>query len=126
MEAYGALVLRVTLGAVFLAHAYAQLYLIGPHQMARYFVQAGLPFPLLGAWYVILAHGIGGLFLLLGVLARWAALANIPVMAGAVFAVHWKQGFFMDADGGWELAFVVLMATIAQALLGPGAFTLKR
>ena len=126
MEGYGALVLRVTLGAIFIMHAWLGLFVIGPEGMAQHFAEARIPLRQLGAWYVILAHGLGGLCLVLGVLARWAALANVPIMAGALYFVHLKEGFFMGKDGGYEYPLLLLMATIAQALLGPGFFTLKR
>lgn len=126
IESYGATVLRLFLGVVYLAHAYLAVVVYGPHGMAAFQRAQGLPFPEVGAWYVILAHGLGGLCLVLGVLVRAAALVNIPIMAGALFAVHLKQGFFMGKDGGYEYALLVLGATIAQALLGPGAFTLRK
>jgi len=126
MESYGATVLRISLGVVYLMHAYLAAFVFGPKGMVAYQTAKGIPFPEIATWYLILAHGLGGICLLLGVLVRWAALANIPVMAGALFFVHAKQGFFMGKDGGYEFALVVLGATIAQALLGAGAFTLKK
>lgn len=126
IESYGATVLRLFLGVVFLMHAYLAAVVYGPHGTAAFQRAQGLPFPEIGAWYVILAHGLGGLCLVLGVLVRLAALVNIPIMAGALFVVHLKQGFFMGKDGGYEYALLVLGATIAQALLGPGAFTLRK
>jgi putative oxidoreductase len=126
MESYGATVLRIVLGVVYLMHAYLAAIVFGPKGMVAYQTAKGIPFPEIATWYLILAHGLGGLCLLLGVLVRWAALANIPVMAGALFFVHAKQGFFMGKDGGYEYALLVLGATIAQALLGAGAFTLKK
>ena len=54
------------------------------------------------------------------------SLVNIPIMAGALFMVHLKQGFFMGKGGGYEYALLVLGATMAQALLGAGAFTLRK
>ena len=85
-----------------------------------------LPFPEVGAWYVIIAHGVGGICLILGLLVRWAALINVPIMVGAVVFVHLHQGFFMNKGGGYEFSLLVLGATIAQAFLGPGAFTLRK
>lgn len=126
VESYGATVLRIVLGVVFLMHAYLAAFVYGPHGMAAFQRAQGLPFPEIGAWYLILAHGIGGLCLILGVLVRWAALVNIPIMAGALFIVHLKQGFFMGKEGGYEYAMLVLGATIAQAFLGAGAFTFRR
>jgi putative oxidoreductase len=126
LESYGATVLRLFLGVIYLMHAYFALQVTGPAAMARHFAQQNLPFPMLWAWYLILAHGLGGLCLILGLLVRAAAIANIPIMLGAVLVVHLKQGFFMKPEGGYEFALLVLGATIAQAFLGPGAFTLKK
>jgi len=78
-------------------------------------------------WYLILAHGLGGLMLILGIMVRWAALANIPIIAGALWFVHLPQGFFIfGAKNGYEYVLFLLGATVAQALLGAGAFTLKK
>ena len=126
MESYGPTVLRVFLGVIYIMHAYLAAFVFGPSGMAAYQRASGIPFPEIGAWYLIVAHGLGGICLILGVLVRVAALVNIPIMAGALFFVHLKQGFFMGKDGGYEYALLVLGATIAQALLGAGAFTLKR
>ena len=126
MESYGATVLRVFLGVIYIMHAYLALFVFGPSGMVSYQTGRGIPFPQIATWYLIIVHGLGGLCLVLGILVRVAALLNIPIMAGALFFVHVKQGFFMGKDGGYEYALLVLGATIAQALLGAGAFTLRR
>ena len=127
LEPYGALVLRVVLGVVYIAHAYLALIVMGPANAAEYQRAIHIPLPELGVWYLILAHGLGGLMLILGVLVRWAALANIPIMACALWFVHLRQGFFiLDGKNGYEYMLVLLGATIAQALLGAGAFTLRK
>lgn len=126
MQSYGPTVLRVFLGVIYIMHAYLAGFVYGPAGMTAFQRAQGLPFPEIGAWYVIIAHGLGGIFLILGVLVRWAAVVNIPVMAGALFVVHLNQGFFMGKAGGYEYALLVLGATIAQALLGAGAFTLRK
>ena len=128
LEAYGTLLLRIFLGFIYLAHAYLAVYRIGfPSGLIAYQRSAGIPLPELGAWYLLLAHGLGGILLVLGILVRWAALANIPVMAGAIWFVHSSQGFFIFAGkNGYEYPLFVLGATVAQILLGPGAFTLKK
>jgi uncharacterized membrane protein YphA (DoxX/SURF4 family) len=78
---------------------------------------SGLPI----AWGLTLVS-VGFLLVFQGV----AALANVPVLLVAAVAVHRTQGFFMDRGGGYELALVLLMAALAQACLGAGAFTLRR
>jgi len=126
MESYGATVLRLFLGVIYLMHAYLAAFVYGPRGMIAFQTAKGLPFPEIGTWYLIVAHGLGGICLLLGLLVRWAALVNIPIMLGAVVFVHLKQGFFMGKEGGYEYALLVLGATIAQAFLGAGAFTLRK
>jgi putative oxidoreductase len=126
MESYGATVLRVFLGVIYIMHAYLAAFVYGPSGMVALQTAKGLPFPEIGTWYLIGAHGLGGICLLLGLLVRWAALVNIPIMAGALFLVHAKQGFFMGKDSGYEYALLVLGATIAQAFLGAGSFTLRK
>lgn len=127
LEPYGALVLRVVLGAIYIAHAYLALVVMGPGKFAEYQRAVHIPLPEIGVWYVIVAHGLGGIMLVLGLLVRWAALANIPVMAGALWFVHLQQGFFiLGSKNGYEYVLVLLGATIAQALLGAGAFTLRK
>ena len=127
LEPYGALVLRVVLGVVYIAHAYLAFIIIGPARFVEEQRAMHIPLPEIGVWYVIVAHGLGGLLLILGLLVRWAALANIPIMAGALWFVHLQQGFFiLGAKLGYEYVLVMLGATIAQALLGAGAFTFRK
>jgi putative oxidoreductase len=127
LEPYGALVLRVVLGVVYIAHAYLALVVMGPAKAVEYQRAMHIPLPEIGVWYLVVAHGLGGILLILGLLVRWAALANIPVVAGALWFVHLQQGFFIfGSKFGYEYVLVLLGATIAQALLGAGAFTLKK
>lgn len=127
LEPYGALVLRLVLGVIYIAHAYLALVVMGPAKAAEYQRAMHIPLPEIGVWYLIAAHGLGGILLILGLLVRWAALANIPVIAGALWFVHLHQGFFIFGSKiGYEYMLVLLGATIAQALLGAGAFTLRK
>jgi putative oxidoreductase len=128
MASYGAMLLRLILGIVYIMHAYLALMvfgLSGPTGMIAYQAKAGVPVPELATWYLILAHGLGGICLVLGVYTRWAALANVPVMLGAIVFVHLKKGFWAH-EGGYEYALVLLMATLAVAMIGGGALSLKR
>lgn len=126
LESYGATVLRIPLGMIFLMHAYLALVVTGPRGTAAFQRSLGLPVPEIGAWYLILAHGLGGALLILGLFTRWAALANLPIMAGAFFLVHLKHGFFVGRGDGYEYAMLVLAATLALVFLGPGALSLRR
>lgn len=121
---YAALILRVTLGALFLAHAGLKIFVFTPAGTAHFFGSLGLPGAL--AYVVILAEVAGGLALIAGFYARWAALALIPILLGAIVTVHGPAGFFFsNPNGGWEFLAFWIVALLAQALLGEGAYALK-
>ena len=126
LESYGATVLRIALGVIFVMHAYYALFELGPRGAVVLLRSLSLPAPEIGAWYLILAHGLGGFLLILGVVTRWAALANLPIMAAAFFLVHLRHGFFIGRGEGYEYVLLVLAATLAQVFLGPGALALRR
>ena len=69
--------------------------------------------------YIILAHMAGGLMLMFGLLARVAAIIQIPVLVGAVFFVNLRGGF-MSTDQGLELSALVLFLLIVFAAVGSG------
>jgi putative oxidoreductase len=125
MLRYGVTLLRVVVGVVYIMHAYLALAILGPSGMVAYQVKSGIPLPEVATWYLILAHGLGGICLVLGIFTRWAALANVPVMLGAIIFVHLKSGFWAD-QGGYEYALVLLLASLALAMTGGGALSLKR
>jgi putative oxidoreductase len=124
MARSGITLLRVVLGLVYAMHAYLALVIFGPSGMVAYQVKNGIPFPEIATWYLILAHGLGGLCLVLGIFPRWAALANVPVMLGAIVFVHLKSGFWVH-QGGYEYTLVLLLASVALAMTGGGALSLK-
>ena len=120
----GATLLRIALGAMFLAHSVVlKLLTYGLPGAARFFEGVGLP-----GWLAYLTFGceaVGGALLVLGVQARWAALALSPFLLGALFAVHLPNGWvFTGAGGGWEYPAYLFVLCLAQALIGDGAFAL--
>lgn len=76
------------------------------------------------AYLVAVGELFGGLGILLGVLTRFSAAANIVIMIGAIAMVHGKNGFFGPAGFEYNLALIALFATILIA--GPGRYTLGR
>ena len=121
--AYGALILRVTLGALLLVHFALKYFVFTPTGTAQFFGSIGLP-PAL-AYVTMLVELAAGAALVLGVWARLAALAAVPVLLGAVIFVHLGNGFFFSApNGGWEYPAFWAAALIVQALIGDGAYAL--
>ncbi len=68
--------------------------------------------------YVMLAHFVGGLMLTIGFLTRIAAAVQIPILAGAVFIVHRKDGLFAM---GQSLEFSALVLFLLAVLTVSGA-----
>jgi putative oxidoreductase len=121
---YAALLLRITLGALFLAHAGLKLFVFTPAGTAQFFGSIGLP-PAL-AYIVIAAEILGGIALIVGLWTRVVAVALTSILLGAIFTVHGAAGFFFNnPNGGWEFPAFWAVALIVQALLGDGAFALK-
>ncbi|MBD2748561.1 DoxX family protein [Microvirga sp. BT688] len=121
---YAALILRITLGILFLAHAGLKFFVFTPAGAAQFFGSLGLP-PAL-AYLTIAAEALGGIALILGLFTRWASLVLIPILVGAIVLVHGKAGFFFsNPNGGWEFLAFWIAALAAQALLGDGALALR-
>lgn len=121
---YAALILRVSLGVLFLAHAGLKLFVFTPAGTAQFFGSLGLP-PAL-AYVTIVWEIAGGLALILGLWTRIVALAMIPVLLGAIFTVHGPAGFFFNnPNGGWEFLALWIVGLISVALIGDGALALK-
>jgi putative oxidoreductase len=119
---YAALLLRVTLGVVFVAHALMKLLVFTLPGTSAFFVQYG--FPGWTAYPVFVAELLGGIALVAGVGTRLVALGLVPVLLGA-FAVHWPNGWYFGApNGGWEYIAVLLATLLVQAGLGDGGFAL--
>jgi putative oxidoreductase len=118
---YAALLLRLTLGVVFLAHALVKALVFTLPGTAAFFVEHG--FPGWTAYPVFVAELVGGLALVTGVYTRLVALGLVPVLLGA-FTVHWSNGwYFGSPNGGWEYVAVLLAALLVQAGLGDGRFS---
>ncbi len=121
---YAALVLRVSLGILFLAHAGLKILVFTPAGTAQFFGSLGLP-PALG-YVTIAVELLAGVALILGLWTRIAALVCIPILLGAIVLVHGSAGFFFsNPNGGWEYPAFWIVALITQALLGDGAYALR-
>lgn len=122
---YASLVLRVSMGLLFLAHAGLKLVVFTPAGTAQFFGSLGLP-PAL-AYLVIAIEVLGGIALILGLYTRLAAAALIPVLLGAIVTVHGPAGFFFNnPNGGWEYFAFWIVGLVAVILNGDGALALRR
>lgn len=116
--------LRVALGTMFLAHSVLlKLFVFTLPGTAQFFVSIGLPGWL--AYAVFAAEAVAGLLLVLGVQARWVALATVPILAGATWAHAGNGWMFGYPNGGWEYPAYLTLLAVAQAMLGDGRFAVS-
>lgn len=118
---YGITLLRLTLGVMFLAHGLLKVLVFTLPGTAGFFESVGFPGFL--AYIVAPAEILAGIALLIGFRTRLVAAATIPLLIGATL-VHVGNGWVFSApNGGWEYPVYLVIAAIAQTLLGSGAWS---
>ncbi|MBI3505754.1 MAG: DoxX family protein [Proteobacteria bacterium] len=118
-----ALLLRVALGTMFLAHAGLKYFVFTMAGTVQFFESIG--YPAAFAYLTVFAELIGGLALILGVQVRLVAAGLIPILIGATIQHSGNGWMFANANGGWEFPAFWTVALAVQALLGGGAYALK-
>ena len=118
-----ALVLRLTLGTVLLAHGLMKVIVFTPAGTAAFFEKIGLPGPL--AYVTIVAELVAGAALVAGYRTRLFALAITPILFGSALP-HLGNGWVFSAPGGgWEYSIFLGFVAIAAALLGDGRYSIR-
>lgn len=69
--------------------------------------------------YITIAHLAGGFLLAIGFLTRLASLIQIPILIGAVFLIHLKQGL-LSVGQSLELSVLVLVLLLIYFVFGHG------
>lgn len=120
---YAALLLRVTMGVMYLAHGLLlKVMTFGLGGTMGFFGSIGYP-PIFGA-IVAIAEIAGGIALILGIWTRLVSLLFVPIMIGATL-LHLPAGWLFSAQGGgWEFPAFWTVALLVQAGLGAGAHAL--
>lgn len=120
-----ALILRITLGVLFLAHAWLKIAVFTPAGTAQFFQSIGLPGFM--AYVTIAVEVLGAISLIIGFRVRLVSLILIPLMLGTIIFSHGANGFFFTNEGGgWEYPAFWAIALLVQALLGAGNAAVTR
>jgi putative oxidoreductase len=121
------LILRITIGVIFAAHGAQKLFGLfggsGIEGFANMLGGLGFAPAIFWAWTAAIAEGIGGLFLIAGVLPRLSALAIGITMLVAVATIHGAKGLFAS-KGGFEYQLLILSVCVSIIMTGSGRFSL--
>lgn len=69
--------------------------------------------------YITISHISGGILLAIGLFTRLASFIQIPVLVGAVFLIHLKQGL-LSVGQSLELSVLVLVLLLIYFVFGAG------
>ncbi len=118
--------LRIVIGAIFVAHGAQKLFGmfggIGIEGTVKMVEGLGFPNPYLVALIWASIEFVGGIFLILGILARWSAGAIVFIMFVHIWKINIPYGFFMQ-NGGMEYYLLIIGACIPLILLGGGSWS---
>ena len=116
------LVLRVAVGAVFIAHGAQKVFVYSFAGTSGSFAEMGVPLASIAGPLVGLLELIGGALLVLGLATRVVAVALAAEMAVASILVHLPFGIFAT-EGGYELPLALAASAIALVFAGAGRFS---
>src|SRR3989454_12464201 len=127
-EAWSSLILRVTLGIVVLPHGAQELLgWFGGFGFAgtMVFFTDKMRLPWIVAFLVIIGESFGSLGLIVGFLTRFSAFGVLCIMLGAIYMVHWPNGFFMNwfgeqAGEGFQHTLLVIGTSLGLLVAGGG------
>jgi putative oxidoreductase len=79
--------------------------------------------PVTIAHYVIPVHMVGGILLAFGLLTRVAALAQLPILIGAMFWVYLPKIMAVEPRQNLEFSGLVLFLMLLILIFGPGRWS---
>jgi putative oxidoreductase len=120
------LLLRVVIGAVFIAHGINHIYGGGKIEgTGRWFESLGMRPGILHAWMASLTEIGAGALLILGLLTPFGGAGVVGVLLVAWITNHLKNGFFIFRPGeGWEYVMVLTAMGVVAGTLGPGQWSI--
>lgn len=114
---YVILLLRLTVGALFLAHLWIKFFVWGLSTWWGNLSRAGYPDLVIG--YTLSAEFVGAIFITMGLGTRWASLYTLPMMIGATHYWAVRKGFYFTA-AGCELPLVWCLLLVGLIVAGSG------
>jgi putative oxidoreductase len=122
------LLVRLVIGSLFIGHGLQKtLGAFGGQGFAKWTEDVGklgLQPPAFWAALEASAEIVGGIFIVLGLLAAVGAAMIIGDMVVATIKVHFAKGLWSQ-QGGFEYNLVLIAILVAIGLMGPGLYSLE-
>jgi putative oxidoreductase len=128
---FSTLLLRLTLGIIFIPHGYQKLFKkgVGTGATVNFFSTTSVPAPRIFTYIVGSIEFFGGMFLITGLLTRLIALVlSVNIIIGLI-TVKLKTGFMTrlmenERIRGYEVNLALLTIGLVLVFLGTGKFSL--
>ncbi len=121
--ATGAMILRLGLGVMWIAHALLKWFVFTIPGFASWLETQGIPAFM--AWPVFLLELAGGIMILIGFYGRYASAILVPIMLVATWT-HLPNGWAHTSEGGgWEYPMFLILASVVHVLIGDGRFAIR-
>ena len=124
LEDIALLVLRLFMGATFLAYGVKKITSFDNY-VILFSDKLDLPFPLLNLYIVIAVEVIGGLFILVGFLTRATTIPLIITMITALFLVNINNGF-AASKFGMEIPLAYIAILLVLFAFGEGKYGIDK
>jgi uncharacterized membrane protein YphA (DoxX/SURF4 family) len=119
----GPLFIRLGVGLIFAWHGWVKLD-NGVSNLAGLLASLNVPYPEVVAWLQVIAEGVGGLLLIVGLLTRLVTLPLIAIMVGAIMLVKAELGFIGVDIPGYEYDIALIAGLLGLLFIGPGRLSL--
>ena len=74
--------------------------------------------------YIVFAHLLGGILLVLGLLTRFACIIQIPILLGAIVLLNYSGGWLQPFSELW-LSILILMLLVLFLVVGNGPWSFE-
>jgi putative oxidoreductase len=119
----GPLFIRLGAGLIFAWHGWGK-FDSGVSNFAGSLTSLNVPFPEVVAWLQVIAEGVGGLLLIVGLFTRLVTLPLITILVGAILLVKVDLGFVGTAAPGYEYDIALIVGLLGLLFIGPGRLSL--
>jgi putative oxidoreductase len=121
------LIIRLAVGAIFIAHGSQKLFgAWGGMGLEKTVQMMGSPI----GYLVAIGEFFGGIGLVLGFLSRFSAAALVVIMIGAIVKVHGPNGFFLShvdpKMNGFEYNIALIGLLLPIFICGPGRISIAQ